>query len=215
MALLQKTFPLLKPSILLFSFICLLYSQTLNSPWQFDDYDNITENLKIHMHVLNWASIKASLYATPSCENTLYRPVSNFSLALNWFLGKDDVTGYHLVNIAIHILTALILYLTVIQLMKTPNAGSWDQEKIYSISLLSAILWAIHPIQIQAVTYIVQRMASLAAFFYIMGIFLFFKSPYGQRSFVSNNFYRTMWSFFFYWGSVQKTMPYSFPHSYC
>ena len=180
MVTLRKIFPFFKPAVLILGFICLIYSQTLNSSWQMDDYENITANPKIHMDVLNWASIKASLYATPNFENVLYRPVSNFSFALNWLLGKDDVTGYHLVNIAIHIITALILYLTLIQLLQTPNARRWDQEKLYFIALLSAIFWAIHPIQIQAVTYIVQRMAAMATLFYIIGILCFLKARMAQ-----------------------------------
>lgn len=176
MTIFRKTTPFTKPALLIISFICLVYSQTLNSPWQMDDYDNIAQNPKIHMKEFNWASIRDSFYATPSFENILYRPVSNFSFALNWFFGQDNVTGYHLVNIAIHVITALILYLTLVQLLQTPNAGKWDKDKLYFIALLSAILWAIHPIQIQAVTYIVQRMAALAALFYIMGIFWFLKA---------------------------------------
>lgn len=180
MIVLHKPFTLFKPVVLIGAFLCLIYSQTLSSSWHMDDYDNITQNPKIHMEVLSWASIKASLYATPSFENTLYRPVSNLSFALNWFFGGNNVIGYHLVNITIHILASLVLYLTVIQLLQTPNAGKWDPESLYFIALLSAVLWAIHPIQIQAVTYIVQRMTSLAALFYIMGIFFFLKARMAQ-----------------------------------
>ncbi len=171
-----KTFPFINPVVLIFGFICLIYAQTLDSPWHMDDYHNIKDNLKIQMNTLDLSSIKASLYATPDFENTLYRPVSNLSFALNWFWGKDDVKGYHVVNIAIHMVTAFLLYLTLIQLLQTPNAGKWDQDSLYFIALLSSIFWAIHPIQIQAVTYIVQRMAALAALFYIMGILCFLKA---------------------------------------
>jgi len=171
-----KPFPFLKPVVLISIFICLIYSNTLDSPWQFDDYHNITENPKIQMQTLNWASIKASFYATPFFENTLYRPVSNLSFALNWLWGKNNVTGYHIVNITIHIITALLLYLTIINLFQTPNAGQWESDSLNFIALLSTVLWAVHPIQIQSVTYIVQRMASLAALFYLAGILFYLKT---------------------------------------
>jgi Tfp pilus assembly protein PilF len=104
---------------------------------------------------------------------SLHRPVAFFSFALNWLWGEDNVIGYHLVNIGIHVLTAIFLFLTILLLFRTPNAGDWDKNSIYFIALLSATLWAIHPIQIQAVTYIVQRMASMAALFYIISIFCY------------------------------------------
>ncbi len=170
----------MKPVLLIFGFVCLIYSQTLDSPWVMDDYGNIRDNPKIQMHTLSLASIKASLYGTPSFENTLYRPVSNLSFALNWLWGKNNVTGYHVVNIAVHLVTALLLYLTLVQLLQTPNAGRWDQKDLYFIALFSTIFWAINPIQIQAVTYIVQRMASLAALFYMMGILCFLKARMAQ-----------------------------------
>lgn len=167
--------PLLKPAFLISILICLIYANTLNCPWQMDDYHNIIKNSNVQIHALTITSIKSSLYAAPFNDN-LDRPLPYLSFALNWLYGKDDVTGYHIINIAIHIFTALMLYLTIICLFQTPNAGRLDQNSQYFIALFSAAFWAIHPIQIQAVTYIVQRMAAMAALFYLMGIFFFLKA---------------------------------------
>jgi len=103
----------------------------------------------------------------------MYRPVACLTFALNWYFGKDNVTCYHAVNIIIHILTAFFLYLTILKLFKTPNLKDKFNGNEHFIALLSAVLWAVNPIQIQAVTYIVQRMTSLAAMFYILGIYFY------------------------------------------
>ena len=103
----------------------------------------------------------------------MYRPVACLTFAVNWYLGQDNVYGYHLVNIAIHILTAFILFLFIINLFNTPVIKNKDYGDEYFIALLSATLWAINPIQVQAVTYIVQRMASLCAMFYILGLYFY------------------------------------------
>ncbi|MDZ7830667.1 MAG: tetratricopeptide repeat protein [Desulfobacterales bacterium] len=164
-----------KPFIFFSILICLIYSNTFNSPFQLDDYQNITRNAKIHMQSFSLDAVVDSFYATPT-QDSLYRPLSYFSLSLNWLWGGDDVTGYHIVNTTIHLLTAFFLFLTVRLLLRTPNVKGLDHNTIYFVALLSATIWCIHPIQIQAVTYIVQRMASMAALFYIIGIFCYLKA---------------------------------------
>jgi Tfp pilus assembly protein PilF len=171
----QSSSTVLKPAALLFIFIGLIYANTLHHPWQLDDYPNIIDNSQVHMYELSMASIKSGFYGSPF-QNSPDRPLSYLSFALSWLYGKNDVTGYHVVNIMIHMITALMLYLTILNLLQTPNAGKWDQDSLYFIALFSAVFWSIHPIQIQAVTYIVQRMAAMAALFYLIGIFFYLKA---------------------------------------
>lgn len=171
----KSKLPILKVAALLIILICLIYSNTLKSGWYMDDYHNITRNPHVQMRSLNTDSSKNFFYA-PQPNNNEKRPLAYFSFALNWWWGQDNVTGYHVVNIAIHILTAFFLFLTILLLLQTPNASGLNSNSIYFIALLSSALWAIHPIQIQAVTYIVQRMASMAALFYIIGIFCYLKA---------------------------------------
>jgi protein O-mannosyl-transferase len=175
MASLHFPLPVVKPVIFLVTLICLLYSNTLNAPWHFDDYQNITHNKNVQITVLDINNIKKSIFESPSGDS-LNRPFSYLSFTLNWLWGKDKVTGYHVVNIAIHVVSSLFLYLVILQLLQTPNAGRWDKDSLFFIALLSTVLWAIHPIQTQAVTYIVQRMASMAAMFYLIGIFCYLKA---------------------------------------
>ena len=169
-------FSLLNPALLLIILICLIYSNTLDSPWILDDYYNITDNPRIHIARLDIDSVKNAAFGAPIKTGGLYRPVAYLTFGLNWYWGQGNVTGYHVVNIVIHTLTAFFLFLALLQLLQTPNLGTWQSNGIYFVALLSAVLWAIHPIQIQAVTYIVQRMTAMAALFYVIGIFSYLKA---------------------------------------
>lgn len=160
--------------------IGLCYFHTLNASWHLDDIPNIVSNPKVQMDTLSVDAIRNSFYAAPWGSERLYRPVAMFTFALNWYLGGDDVIGYHWVNIFIHMSAALFLFFTVLNLFSTPNLKSFKQEDAYFIALLSAVLWALHPIQISAVTYIVQRMTSLAALFYLVAIWAYIAGRLSQ-----------------------------------
>lgn len=167
---------------LLFVLVLLIYSNTFKASWQLDDYPNITLNERLHLSDLSYNSILSAFFASPvpSRHNQLYRPVACLTFALNWYFSKADVIGYHLINITIHFLTTFILFLTLLNLFQTPNVTGKYKGSEGFIALLAAVLWAVHPIQIQAVTYIVQRMAAMAALFYLLSIYCFIngrKSP--------------------------------------
>ncbi len=165
---------------LLLCFIFLIYSNTFNSSWHLDDYPNIINNPHLHLSDLRPQSIEKTFFASIDkglySGKTMYRPVSCLTFALNWYFGKADVTGYHFINICIHFLTAFLLFITILNLFNTPVLRGKYQGNEYLIALLAAVFWAINPIQTQAVTYIVQRMAMLATMFYILGIWAYIKA---------------------------------------
>lgn len=170
------------PSSLHFYFllflIVLCYSNTLHVPWLLDDYANILDNKHVHLEKFSRDSIYQTFFADiyKSDKAGIYRPVACFTFGLNWFFGGDNVAGYHIVNIAIHVLTAFFLYLFLLELFNSPNLKTRQYGgHIRFISLLTAVLWAVNPIQIQAITYIVQRMTSLAGLFYIAGMYAYLK----------------------------------------
>ncbi len=168
------------------AFIITVYSNTLNVPWHFDDTRNILENSRIHMDNLLFETVKATFFASINDGEHLYRPFACFSFGLNWLMGGDSVIGYHIVNIGVHLLTAFFLYLTLIALFETPGMAGRNFDYRHFTALLSAILWALHPIQTQAVTYIVQRMASMAAMFYIIGIYAYLKARLNPSRIIRN-----------------------------
>jgi tetratricopeptide (TPR) repeat protein len=160
---------------LLFIVILLSYSNTLNSSWHLDDYQSIVNNRFLHINEISIKSLSEAV--SHSDYGNFTRPLSQLSFAINWYFGKNNVKGYHIINILVHIFTAFILFNTILMLFRTPNLNErFGGENVQLISLLSALLWAVNPIQTQAVTYIVQRMTSMAAMFYITGIFLYLKA---------------------------------------
>lgn len=163
---------------LLLLLIFLIYSNTFNAAWQMDDHPNITDNDRLQIAELTYDNILGSLFANPQASKfkELYRPVACLSFGLNWFFGQAHVFGYHLVNVAVHFFAAVLLYLTIVTLFKTPRLRNCYPGREHAIALLAAVLWAIHPIQTQAVTYIVQRMAAMAALFYLLSIFFYVKA---------------------------------------
>jgi len=167
--------------LVLFAFlICTCYAHVLSSSWHFDDYPNIVENSRIHLNALSLEGVKDSFFANPKGDDKPYRPVAMLTFALNWYLGESNVSGYRLVNITVHVAVAFFLFLTVLKLFSTPYLHSFNRQNAYFIALLAAAIWAIHPIQIQAVTYIVQRMAALATLFYIIGIWAYISGRTSQ-----------------------------------
>ena len=167
---------------LLFFLILPIYSNTFHASWQFDDKPNIVNNSRLHIEDLMPATLWKTFFAKPGTGEKLYRPLPCLTFAINWYFGEDNTTGYHVVNIIIHALNALFLYITILNLFSTPNLKKKYQElDPHFISLLSAALWAINPIQTQAVTYIVQRMASMAVMFYLLGIYFYLKGRLSDK----------------------------------
>ena len=159
--------------ITLFIIILSIYSNTFYASWHFDDEPNIRDNPNLHLRELSWQNIKRTFFANQFEPGQLYRPAACLSFALNYYLGQDNVLGYHIVNISIHFLSAIFLFLFIYHTLNLPSINARYGPNSYFIALLSAILWAINPLQTQAITYIVQRMASMAGMFYIISMYLY------------------------------------------
>ena len=141
-----------------------IYSNTFSASFHFDDIYNIVENAWIK-DLKNLRDLSHSRY------------VGFLTFALNYHFSGLDVFGYHLVNLIIHIINAFLVYSLVLLLFKIPINPSHPQYPASSISdpsswiaLATALLFVAHPIQTQAVTYIVQRFASLATLFYLLTV---------------------------------------------
>ena len=171
---------------LLFSLIFAVYFNTFDADWQFDDKPNILNNKYIHLRDLKPETLVQTFFTNPSNPNKIggkiNRPISFLTFAVNWYMGQDNVRGYHVVNSFIHFLTTIFLFLAILNLLRTPNLRKKFDRDRYLIAFISAALWAINPIQSQAVTYIVQRMASMAAMFYILSMLCYIKCRISSSS---------------------------------
>ncbi|MBM9614421.1 hypothetical protein JWJ90_08965 [Desulfobulbus rhabdoformis] len=161
--------------------VLIAYSNSFDTTWALDDFPNILNNFPIHINSFLPEALKGSFFAKPFTEGNLYRPVSNFSFALNWYFCGNNPIGFHIVNIFIHICTTIILFSSSTLLLQTARVEPTIQKNAREIALLASIFWAINPIQTQAVTYIVQRMASMAAMFFILSLYSYIKARHAHR----------------------------------
>jgi tetratricopeptide (TPR) repeat protein len=108
---------------------------------------------------------------------------------MNYGMHGLNVIGYHLVNLLIHLMNALLVYLLVIKTFRTPFLRvrtaldpSFNAATCKMIAFLCALLFVAHPVQTQAVTYISQRFTSLAALFCLLSLTLYVKARLSDQS---------------------------------
>jgi protein O-mannosyl-transferase len=147
------------------------YVQTLDVPFTLDDLPCI-----VHNEALRPLDGPARAAATPAGCVPPTRAVGEATLGINYRLGGLDPTGYHLVNIAVHVAASLLVLAFVTLALAAPRLSDSEggtHAAAPLVALFGALLFAVHPIQTQAVTYVVQRFASLAALFYLLAATLY------------------------------------------
>jgi tetratricopeptide (TPR) repeat protein len=104
----------------------------------------------------------------------------NLSFALNYRFGGLETFGYHVVNVGIHIINGLLVCWLAFLLLSNPlvSSGDKDGRAKYWLALGAGLLFVSHPVQTQAVTYIVQRLTSMAAMFYLLAVCFYIKGRY-------------------------------------
>lgn len=141
-----------------------VYSNTLHVPFLLDDIVFIVESESIRSLSL------AFWQAGWSGQNWIdLRPVTDLSFRLNYQISGLDVWSYHVVNIGIHAANAILLWSIMKLVLGFRLKSPWPQW----IALGAAAIWVVHPINVNAVTYISQRFESLAALFALAAIRLF------------------------------------------
>ncbi len=152
-------------SILIITLLSIaLYSNTLSNEFVFDDYSSIITN----KNITNLTNVRTIWQSNPT------RFISYLSLAINYKIGKLNVTSYHITNILIHTLAGISVFFLLELLLETPALKK--EQRLYSkLPFIAALIFVTHPIQTQAVTYVTQRMASMTALFYLLSLIFFLK----------------------------------------
>ncbi len=141
-----------------------VYSNTLSAPFVFDDHSSIRNNISIREL---WPPAPAELGGTRG------RPVANWSYALNYALGGYSPVGFHLFNTAIHAACALTLFGLVRRTMRQSTRGVTSERAANLFAGATALIWAVHPLHTESVTYLSQRTESLMGFFYLATLYCF------------------------------------------
>jgi tetratricopeptide (TPR) repeat protein len=172
----RKSFNKPAMHVLLIALLSILaYSNTFQVPFVFDDTPFILDNPVIKDINYFISPSKADSLSVPNNPDIprflKTRPVAYFSFWVNHRIGGLNVEGYHAVNIALHIMNSLLVYLIVLLTFRTlllKTSVLKGQSGV--IALFSGLLFAAHPLQTEAVTYILQRCVVLAAMFYLLSI---------------------------------------------
>ncbi len=146
------------------------YSNTFTGSFQFDDGLNILENRFLYPLDLGklW-------------HDYPLRFITNLSFAFNIYLAGFSTWSFHLLNLLIHILTSCIVFNLTRTILSTPsmkNRVPPAQQNLFA--LVAALLFTTHPVQTQAVTYIVQRATSMATLFYLTALWMYLKTRLGD-----------------------------------
>ena len=149
--------------LILTGILFLIYANGLNTPFQSDDERHIILNPNIN---------NLAFYFNPNYIT--YRHINNFTFALNYQWGQQNPFGYHLFNLLLHICTVILVFLIVTLTIK--NATEWGKEAALKISAITALLFGLHPIQTETITYISGRPGGLAAVFYFFSLLMFLLS---------------------------------------
>lgn len=134
----------------------------LNSFWgvfQFDDYNVIVDNRTVHSWQTWFSDLREGI-----------RPLLKFSYTLNWTSGAG-LFGFHLVNTSIHSANVIMFYFLSLKII----SSVMNKENAGRGALLASLLFALHPIQTEAVTYISGRSVSLMSTFYLASILLYLR----------------------------------------
>ena len=134
---------------------------TFHSPFLYDDAHAIVENPKIQ-HLNEFQD-------NIGITNIFNRSVLFLTFAVNRNIGGLDVFGYHLFNILIHILTGLVWYFLVRELLLLEP----DRQRLNHLPLVCAATHLFNPLAVQTVTYISSRSSGLSTFFYLLAFYIF------------------------------------------
>jgi protein O-mannosyl-transferase len=170
--------PLWAPALICLAAL-LAYHNSFHGPFVFDDASSIVTNPTIH-------SIPGSLSPPTTHVTAQGRPILNLSLAINYAIGGTAVEGYHAFNLLIHALAGLTLFgivrRTLARIATAPGrlsafaTGSGRApDKPLHLALAVAVLWTVHPLHTESVTYTIQRAESLMALFYLLTLYGFLR----------------------------------------
>jgi len=157
----------------------LAYGNSFRGPFIFDDAPSILDNSTIRHLWPIWQALSPPHGGGITVEG---RPFINLSLAINYALGGYDVWGYHALNLTVHILAGLTLLGIVRRTLLQPALRDRFGAVANELALATAVIWTVHPLQTESVTYISQRAESIMGLFYLLTLYCFIRSADSQRS---------------------------------
>lgn len=189
-----------KKNIFIITLIIILtalsYINTLNNSFVYDDNTYVVENRQIRS-ISNIPKAFISSYPPDAKEQGLYRPLVTISYIFDYAVWGLNPKGFHLTNIIFHILTSIIVYFLVFKILKSSLP-----------SLIAALIFALHPVHTEAVTWVVGRAEVMAGLFYFLAFLFYIKAgnlpSFKNRQFIFSNI-------FYFLALLSKEMAITFP----
>lgn len=166
---------------LMAALIVLVFYPALSGGFIFDDYPIFAENPVVHISNWHWQAWW-SLWTWS--HTNIQRPLAMFSYALNYAFGADT-RGFKVTNLAIHLLNTFLVY----QVSRRLLSAAWliasadnDLSRIDYWAAGIALIWAIHPLQVSAVMYVVQRMELMGFTFVLLALLAYWRARQRQQT---------------------------------
>jgi Flp pilus assembly protein TadD len=153
--------------VLIFAAALAAFHNSFQGPFVFDDPLAIADNPTIRRL---WP-IGPVLLPPVDGSAVDRRPTANLSVALNYALGGTNVWDYHVFNFAAHLLAALALFAVLRRTLEMPRLLGRFAAQAVPLALIVTLLWTVHPLQTNAVTYVIQRTEVLAGLFYLLTLY--------------------------------------------
>ena len=156
------------PAVLVLAGVA-VYANSFYGIFLFDDELHITRNDTIHHLFPPWDLLAAR------------RPVVYITLAVNYAISQLEPWSYHALNLIVHILASITLYGVVRQTLSLESLHKKYGPSAYPLAGAIALIWLVHPLQTQSVTYSVQRGESLMGLFYLLTLYSLIRSTKSSR----------------------------------
>ena len=143
------------------------YANSFSGPFIYDDVASIVDNTSIHQ----LGAMRQVLSPPRNGETVSGRPLLNLSFAIDYAIGGTSTWNYHATNLLIHIFNGLLLLGILRRTLCLPVLRPRWGNAALGLAMAISLLWVLHPLQTESVTYIVQRAESLAAMFYLLVVY--------------------------------------------
>jgi len=165
----QRTIYWLGYALIIAACVC-VYSNSFSDAFVLDDYKWIVDNVGIRRLSATWAALSQTA-----------RPVLITSLALNHWISGLNVWSYHAFNLAVHLGSAQVLMAVVRRTLQLPRLAATFGKDATVLATVIALLWVIHPLQTESVTYVIQRSESLMGLFYLLTLYFTIRGASSAR----------------------------------
>lgn len=145
---------------------CVAFLNSFAGEFVFDDIHEIARNPGLEPLVPPWHAMFVG-------NKLPARPLPYLTFAIDRAIWGVRPFGYHLTNLAVHVIAALALFDLVRLALLSPRLGGRWCDRAVPLAMVIATIWAVHPLQTQAVTYVYQRIESLTGMFSLVALAAF------------------------------------------